>query len=79
MYPVVFKDKCCCGGKLSYVCSGDKFRDASSCAKGAQFMVCDSCGHRYRIKWDVENGEPSPIIDWESALADFLSHYEKCN
>ena len=80
MHPVVFKDKCSCGGKLLYVTkSGERgmISHAGSGTGEISHIVCELCGDKYAINWDIDTGEARPIIDRESAYADFLIFYEQ--
>ena len=86
IYPVIFKDKCSCGGKLVLVLSGmnghnnsDDTHNKTGCSGRAILgMKCSVCGVAYQVKWDLESGEPTPIISRKSALSDFLAFYANC-
>jgi hypothetical protein len=84
IHPVVFPTMCSCGGCLWGISrcgkrvlwaeqnDSDDFKSEEVCR-----IECAQCGTTYAIRWDVETGKGYPILDGESAVADFLLFYEQ--
>ena len=81
MHPVLFRNKCSCGGRLLFVTKSGK-RSAMPCDGKADEIEeitrieCELCGDVYSARWDIYTGAAMPIIDKEAAYAGFLIFYE---
>ena len=81
IHPVLFRNKCSCGGKLQFVTKSGKRSAIPNDGKMDESeeiirIECELCGDVYSAKWDINTGAAMPIIDKESAYADFLIFYE---
>ena len=82
MHPVVFPNKCSCGGRLLFVTKSGKRSVVPMDGKADEIeeitrIECELCGDVYYAKWDINTGAVMPIVDKESAYADFLIFYEE--
>lgn len=75
VHPILFKDKCSCGGKLSRVNRYGKEARSDDDVVG---LKCDSCKDTYFIQWDVATGEPKPLFSKEDTISSFLNMYKEC-
>ena len=74
VHPVIFKDRCSCGGYLYNVNSRGDMADSSDeiCS-----MRCKSCRTDYFVSWDITTGEPKPLLSKDEAIKQFMSDYAK--
>ena len=77
IHPVVFKDKCSCGGNLFFVKSNHATVEEIDNVGEVVGIKCKKCGATYPIRWNIENGEPYPILDEELELKKFMEEYSK--
>ena len=77
IHPIVFKDKCSCGGNLFFVKSDHSTTETVDNVGEVIGIKCKKCNARYPIRWNIENGEPYPILDEELELKKFMEEYSK--
>ena len=74
VHPILFKNKCSCGGKLQKVNRYGREARADDDVVG---LRCDSCKDIYFIQWDISTGEPKPLFSKENTIENFLLKYKE--
>lgn len=74
VHPVLFKDKCSCGGNLYKV---NKFGSKAELGDEVVGLRCDSCRDVYFVSWDIATGEPKPLFSKKESIDSFLSKYKE--
>lgn len=74
VHPILFKDKCSCGGKLYKV---NKYGTKADLGEEVIGLKCDRCKDVYFMSWDTNTGEPRPLFSKDDAINSFLSEYKK--
>lgn len=74
VHPILFKDKCSCGGKLQKV---NRYGQEARADDDIVGLKCDSCKYVYFIKWDISTGEPRPLFSKEDTIQNFLFKYKE--
>lgn len=74
VHPVVFKDKCSCGGTLYKV---NKYGTEADLGDEVVGLRCSLCKEIYFVSWDTVTGEPKPLISKEDTISSFLSKYKE--
>lgn len=74
VHPVLFKDRCSCGGRLHRV---DKFGNKVTSSDEVSGLRCDSCKEIYFISWDISTDEPKPLFSKKDAINSFLYNFKK--
>lgn len=80
IHPIIFKDKCSCGGNLFFVKSDHSTTKSIDNNSGDIVAIkCIKCNATYPIRWNIIDGEPYPILDEELELKKFMEEYTKEN
>jgi hypothetical protein len=74
IYPVIFKDKCSCGGELCYKTINDTYLDEYDDSIEVLCIRCRSCGKSYSVRW--VDRSPYPILNPDNEMSEFLNMFK---
>lgn len=74
VHPVLFRDRCSCGGKLLKI---NRLGNQAGPSDEIIGFKCDSCRDYYFAQWDTSTGEPRPLFSKENSIKEFLDKYKE--
>jgi hypothetical protein len=75
IYPVIFRDKCSCGGDLYFVTEDDELKRNPNPEDSVYCMTCIKCKKKYSIKWNT-NQPPRPVSDLDGEMSRFIEAFK---
>ena len=74
VHPVLFNNRCSCGGELLKVNRSGNKANAGDEIVGYK---CSKCKDNYFVQWNTTTGEPKPLFSKEESIKNFLDIYKE--